>query len=379
MSFRPTTLSKAGIRRISALFLAVTLIVMTVNPGFLVTANAGTGDSVHAVTFVTADEGGHLELDAHYAEEREASPSDALPASGSNATASNASSSDADSDGELLDGEIYNDLGQNGETVTVYVKDGEPLKDYQIPSYASKNRTRGFLGWVGEDGTEYSAEDLIGMEVSGGLVLRTLTECYADSAEIPAWYAHVEGTDRYTFTDRNGTEQTRVYSSRNGGAWFEYADGELGAEVDTEAEYYTLAPYLFVSAEPDDAAWAKLVEESGIPYGAVQDESGFSTYSNCDGTSYDVQHVFIAPESDEVGASAGATYERYMFYGYADNDTRDVSAKLGWYDADQEGHILYIAPVMRKMMMAPRLQATREPARDIYDDARLKTLEISIS
>ena len=365
-------------KRLLSALLAVVMITVSINPGFGFFTYAYPGDEFHAVTFVTMDDGGYLELDEHLI--GEASPSDALPASGSNATASNASSSDADSDGELLDGEIYNDLGQeaaNGETVTVYVKDGEPLKDYQIPDYVSKNRTRGFLGWVGEDGTEYSAEDLIGMEVSGGLVFRTLTECYADSAEIPAWYAHVEGTDRYAFTDRNGTEHTRVFSSRNGGAWFEYADGELGAEVDAEAEYYTLAPYLFVSAEPDDAAWAKLVEESGIPYGAVQDESGFSSYSNCDGTSYDVQHVFIAPESDEVGASAGATYERYMFYGYADNDTRDVSAKLGWYDADQEGHILYIAPVMRKMMMAPRLQATREPARDIYDDARLKTLEIT--
>ena len=84
------------------------MIAMTVNPGFAVAASADTGDSVHAVTFMTTDEGGILELDEHFArEEKEASPSDAYVATVSDATVSNASASDAED--ELEDGEIHAD------------------------------------------------------------------------------------------------------------------------------------------------------------------------------------------------------------------------------------------------------------------------------
>ena len=378
MSSRPRLHVKAEMRRVSALFLAVTMIAMTVNPGFAVAASADTGNSVHAVTFMTTDEGGILELDKHFArEEKEASPSDAYVATVSDATVSNASASDAED--ELEDGEIYNDLDQeaaSAETVTVYVRDGESLEDYQIPAYLSENRTRGLLGWVSEDGTEYSLDELTDVEITSNIVFRTLTECYADSAEIPDWYEHIDGTDRYAFTDRNGTEQTRVYSSRNGGSWFEYLDGKLGEAVDTDAEYYSLAPYLFVGAEPDDAAWAKLVEESGVPSGAVQELSGISSYDNYDGTTYDVHHVYIAPESEEIGMSAGAVYERYKFYGYAENDPRAGGEKLGWYDADQNGNVLYYAPAFI-FGRVDRFLAASSSARGINEDAAEKTVVVT--
>ncbi len=157
--------------------------------------------------------------------------------------------------------------------------------------------------------------------------------------EVPEWYHFhklYDGKRVYSFTDRNGNIQYRIYGILLRGqeeeiGWYACSSsGKLQNRemFDLEEEYWTLAPYVYQHEEPTQEQRMQLRSMIKEKFLILEKVSEYG--KNEDGSRYDVWKMSSGEE------------EHFFFYGYPLNRQKGEIPKSQWYECDEQGKILSV-------------------------------------
>lgn len=225
-------------------------------------------------------------------------------------------------------------------TVESVIETIENVVSKILPSAVSENGAVATPTQIGdsEDGLVFTRVDNVA----------TATELI----EIPDWYNQDEVNGCYSFEDRDGDIQYRVYGhyGNDKNAWFEYypesEDSEaIGLEVDLESEYADSAPLhytLYDEADYTDEIWQKLYDQ----YKYISDSSIKSFVEiTADNYAYDeelgVWSILLSSEDEDTAVR--------FAYGKADNDKTAKDAWISFSDLDVPYESEYVYTSLESM------------------------------